>query len=342
MCYSELDRTGTGDVNFEEFSWWWFKTKYGVPRSSSGSRCPESFLTALAGHLRPEMFSPGERLVKPAEYGQHFVILLGGKLRILRPGVRPGLPGSHPNDENRNVTRDRSIVPEDRAPAFGFSACLTKAQYDLVSNRTDYWAVDAEAYCDTVWCPRKCFYECFTDHWLKGREDMVEMAYFHYEVELILNSQMAIDHDNDGVVSHEEFQEASAKIPHGFAKHYAECKKGAIDAANGREHVAIGTLDASILGRQIQVEDDHNATAESLMESRELLVLKVAQLDKVAHQLASDVSAMKQGMRRLLSHHNEAWVEEEARDTSECFFRIDPCPICVLAILTVSTSRHSA
>lgn len=92
----------------------------------------------------------GERLVKPNEYGSNFVILLMGKLRVLKPGVRHGLEGWHPSDPDRNnpdhperVARDQIIAPDDREPIFGFSACLSKAQWLHVRNRTDFWAVDA-------------------------------------------------------------------------------------------------------------------------------------------------------------------------------------------------------
>ena len=37
VCFKELDREQTGEINFYEFSWWWFLTKYGKPRISSGA-----------------------------------------------------------------------------------------------------------------------------------------------------------------------------------------------------------------------------------------------------------------------------------------------------------------
>jgi hypothetical protein len=315
ICYAELDREDNGSVDFSEFAWWWFKTKYGVPRAASGVKCPELFLSELAEKLRPKMFGPGDRLIKPGEYGHEFVILLGGKLRILRPGVRPGLPGSHPDDANRVDKRDRFILPDDRAPVFGFSSCLTKLQHELVRNRTDYWAIDAEVYSDTLWCPRKHFYECFSKHWLKGRDDMVEMAYYHYEVESILNSQTMLDGDGDGVVSHEEFLEASAQIPHGFAARFAAEKKAVIKEAQEKGHTVKGTLDTGSLGHQEQVEADNNATFESLLGREELMMLRVKKLDEVATRLADDVGTIKQGMRALLDHHNEGWIETESKDT---------------------------
>ena len=202
---------------------------------------------------------------------------------------------------------------------FGFSACLTKLQHDLVRNRTDYWAIDAELYSDTLWCPRKHFYECFSKYWLKGRDDMVEMAYYHYEVELILNSQTMIDNDGDGVISHEEFIEASAQIPHGFAARFAEEKKAVIKAAQEKGHAVKGTMDAGSSSHQQQVEADKNATRESLMGPSELLALRVNNLDEIAKGLTDDVAAIKQGMRLLLDHHKEEWTEIESPATKcEC------------------------
>ena len=80
----------------------------------------------------------------------------------------------------------------------GFASCLTKAQWDHVRNRTDYWAVDAEEYTDTLWVSRKNILQCFRDSWPKGQTDMVEVAYYHYEVELIQNSVTDMDGDDDG------------------------------------------------------------------------------------------------------------------------------------------------
>merc|ERR1711871_653714 len=47
VCFDELDRENTGEVEFHEFSWWWFLTKYGKPRISSGTRCSIEFLQGL-------------------------------------------------------------------------------------------------------------------------------------------------------------------------------------------------------------------------------------------------------------------------------------------------------
>ena len=155
ICFKELDRENTGEVEFHEFSWWWFLTKYGKPRISSGTRCPLEFLEHMCTYLQPKPFALGERLVPQNKYGDHFVILLSGKLRVLRPGVRPGLKGWHPDHPNRNTSRDRFVSAEDREPMVGFASCLTKAQLEHVRNRTDYWAVDAEEYTDTLWIERK-------------------------------------------------------------------------------------------------------------------------------------------------------------------------------------------
>ena len=171
-------------------------------------------------------------------------------------------------DPGRDTRRDRFVEPHDREPMFGFSACLTKLQFDLVRNRTDYWAINAEAYSDTctLWCPRKNFYQCFSEHWLQGRADniMVEMAYYHYEVPHILNSNSAIDKDGDGAVDHEEFINASAKIPHGFATHYAKDHHQTIQAAKAAGHAVKGSLDVGSLHMNDQMEKDEQATAEVL------------------------------------------------------------------------------
>lgn len=136
-CYDELDKQNNGHVSFPEFSWWWFLTKYGVPRISSGVRCPMDFLTSLCQYVRPHAYGIGERIVQPQQYGDHFAVLQQGLLRILRPGAPPGQPGSSPDDKERIKNRDILITPIDREPIFGFSACLTKPQFDYVKLRTD-------------------------------------------------------------------------------------------------------------------------------------------------------------------------------------------------------------
>ena len=93
-CFDELDRRNTGVVSFDEFSWWWFLTKNGVPRISSGVKCPIDFLAQMCDCLKPRPFAKGERLVEMRQYGNDFVILLVGLLRIKRPEMRPGTPGS--------------------------------------------------------------------------------------------------------------------------------------------------------------------------------------------------------------------------------------------------------
>ena len=117
---------------------------------------------------------------------------------LRRPGVRPGVNGWHPDHKDRVTSRDRFVDAEDREPMVGFASCLTKAQWDHVRNRTDYWAVDAEEYTDTLWVSRKNILQCFRDSWPKGQTDMVEVAYYHYEVELIQNSVTDMDGDDDG------------------------------------------------------------------------------------------------------------------------------------------------
>jgi hypothetical protein len=193
LCWGELDRKERGSVSFDDFSWWWFLTKYGAPRISSGVRCPLPFLEELCSTLQPRPFAKGERLVELGNYGDHFVLSLTGKLCVKRPGLRWGTPGSGPDDEGRSDRRDFYITPEDREPIFGFSACLTKAQHDYVKNRTDFWVVDAIDYADTVWVTRQDFYNCFGQLWPEGRKDMVELCYYHYQIGLILNGRSDLD-----------------------------------------------------------------------------------------------------------------------------------------------------
>ncbi len=137
LCYSELDKEGNGHVSFAEFSWWWFLTKYGVPRISSGVKCPKNFLSNLCQIVKPMAFGIGERIVQPGEYGDNFILLLQGKMTVLRPGVAPGQKGCDPDDPERVTARDMEITPNDREPICGFSACLTKPQFEYVKLRTD-------------------------------------------------------------------------------------------------------------------------------------------------------------------------------------------------------------
>ena len=50
-----------------------------------------------------------------------------------------------------------------------------------------------EEYCDTLWVSRHDFYQCFTDSWPEGRSDMVELAYYHYEVGKIFHGKTDLD-----------------------------------------------------------------------------------------------------------------------------------------------------
>ena len=142
-CYDELDKEGNGEVSLAEFSWWWFLTKYGVPRISFGIRCPRLCLSSLCHIIEPRAVMPGERIVKQGEYGDNFIILQLGKLRVLRsgpqqwPGAQPGPNGSDPTEPERVTERDVIITPFDREPICGFSACLTKPQFEYVKRRTD-------------------------------------------------------------------------------------------------------------------------------------------------------------------------------------------------------------
>ena len=308
-CFQEIDRNGTGTIDFVEFSWWWFKTKYGVPRNSSGTKAPMEFLNALAGSLTPRPFPKDERLVEPGRYGQEFVIVLQGTVRVLRPGLQPGFKGSSPDDPERITTRDRFVMNDDREPMFGFMACLTKLQFDHVRNRTDYWAVDAETYVDTLWCSRKNFYRCFNNHWLKGRADMVEMAYYHYEIGNIVGAKSALDADSDSVVEHAEFVAGSAEIPHGFADHHHLDNK----------KTSGGALDTERLSSQAR--SDEKDTELELLEDSEILKVKVQSMSALCATLTKDVRLLTRGLKAVVKHQQIDWTE--ARPTKETDEPID-------------------
>ena len=308
-CFQEIDRNGTGTIDFVEFSWWWFKTKYGVPRNSSGTKAPMEFLNALASSLTPRPFPKNERLVEPGRYGQEFVIVLQGTVRVLRPGLQPGFKGSSPDDPERITKRDRFVMNDDREPMFGFMACLTKLQFDHVRNRTDYWAVDAETYVDTLWCSRKNFYRCFNNHWLKGRADMVEMAYYHYEIGNIVGAKSALDADSDSVVEHAEFVAGSAEIPHGFADHHHLDNK----------KTSGGALDTERLSSQAR--SDEKDTELELLEDSEILKVKVQSMSALCATLTKDVRLLTRGLKAVVKHQQIDWTE--ARPTKETDEPID-------------------
>lgn len=295
VCFNELDRENTGEVEFHEFSWWWFLTKYGKPRISSGTRCPIEFLEQLCTFLQPRPFALGERLIPQNQYGSDFVILLSGKLRVLRPGVRPGLRGWHPDHKDRNTSRDRFVHCEDREPMVGFAACLTKSQWDHVRNRTDYWAVDAEEYTDTLWISRKNILRSFKDSWPKGQADMVEVAYYHYEVELIQNSKTELDTDGSGVVDHDEFVIATPKLPPGFHE-YKDLKDKKVAGAAAAGSIEQGQLDMSSL----MADDIKDSEFEELMEEEDLIHEKVLDLEEKLSGVGADISTIRTNMESLM------------------------------------------
>ena len=301
QCYHELDRNDTGSVDFVEFSWWWFKTKYGVPRVSSGTKAPEGFLEELAGKLVPHCFALGDRLVEPGKYGDNFVIVLSGMIRVLRPGVKPGFKGSHPDDPLRNTKRDRFVEADDREPMFGFMSCLTKLQFNHVQNRTDYWAVDAEQYSDSLWCSRRDFYMCFRNHWLKGRADMVEMAYYHYEVGNIVTPLAALDKDGDSSVSHNEFIQGSAKIPRGFAHHHVAAANKHLSAEAKNPAMGEGMIDIAKLTDE--ENEDYENTIMDLMSEEEILKWKVESMHDVVAGLRQDTKTIMNGMKGIMKEN---------------------------------------
>jgi len=282
-------------VEFHEFSWWWFLTKYGKPRISSGTKCPIQFLEQMCTFLQPKAFALGERLIGQNHYGEDFVILLSGKLRVLRPGVRPGLKGWHPDHKDRNESRDRFVMSTDREPMVGFASCLTKAQWDHVRNRTDYWAVDAEEYTDTLWINRKNILRCFKDSWAKGQADMVEVAYYHYEVELIQNGKTEMDDDASGIVDHDEFLRATPKLPAGFKQYKEEKDRKQTGGSQSME----GQLDmASLMAGE---EASKETELDELMEEEDLIHEKVLDLEAKLSGVGGDISTIKKNMENLMT-----------------------------------------
>jgi hypothetical protein len=295
ICFNELDRENSGEVEFHEFSWWWFLTKYGKPRISSGTKCPIQFLEQMCTFLQPKAFALGERLIGQNHYGEDFVILLSGKLRVLRPGVRPGLKGWHPDHNDRNESRDRFVLSTDREPMVGFASCLTKAQWDHVRNRTDYWAVDAEEYTDTLWINRKNILRCFKDSWAKGQADMVEVAYYHYEVELIQNGKTEMDDDASGIVDHDEFLRATPKLPAGFKQYKEEKDRKQTGGSQSME----GQLDmASLMAGE---EASKETELDELMEEEDLIHEKVLDLEAKLSGVGGDISTIKKNMENLMT-----------------------------------------
>ena len=129
-------------------------------------RCPLKFLEQLACLLRPKAFPPAEDLVAPGAYGEDFIILLIGSLTVV-------------NDGEKVI---RQVQDSDREPIVGLAACLADPQLKRVKQRTDTWTVKSDAHCDTVWVRRKAFQACLLDHWPEGREEMIQVAYFQYDV----------------------------------------------------------------------------------------------------------------------------------------------------------------
>lgn len=194
VCFNEMDRQQTGSIGFDDFVAWWFVTKYGAPRLGAVERCPHEFLKEMALALRPRPFPPQERMVPTRSYGNDFIIVISGRVRVLRPGVRLGEKGWHPDHKDRDTSMDLFVVFDDHAPVLGYSACLDEKQFQRVKTRTDYWAVDAEQYCDSLWCSREEFQRLFDQYWIKGKKRFAEVCWYTYQVDSIETSLA-----NDGV-----------------------------------------------------------------------------------------------------------------------------------------------
>jgi len=123
---------------------------------------------------------------------------------------------------------------------------------------------------------------------------MVEVAYYHYEVELIQNGKTEMDGDASGVVDHEEFVMATPKqMPHGF-KQYQDAKN---DKGTGQASSMEGQLDMASL---MADEPDKDAELDELMEEEDLIHEKVLDLEAKLGNVGGDISTIKKNMENLM------------------------------------------
>jgi len=178
QVFGELDRGNSGDISFEEFQRWWFLKKNGKPRMN---RCPSPFLDALCTKLQTQPFAIREEMIHPGDYGKSLIIILAGTVKVYRDisEYPVGMP-----DGERPEHLSESIAADDREPIVGFASCLNANQWSRVRNRTSDWVVHATTYVDTAWVSRQDIVECFEATWPEGQEEMVEVAKFHYEIDV--------------------------------------------------------------------------------------------------------------------------------------------------------------
>merc|ERR1711990_723384 len=120
---------------------------------------------------------------------------------------------------------------------------------------------------------------------------MVEVAYYHYEVELIMNSKSDLDDNGDGIVDHNEFR----KLPPGFEQY----KKEKDAQISGTAAISKGQLDmSSILSEAEAVKDEG---LEELMEEDDLVHEKVLDLEEKLSGVGSDISSIRHNMENLMA-----------------------------------------
>lgn len=196
QVYRELDSDNAGDISYEEFQSWWFLKKNGKPRMN---KCPTLFLDALCTKLQTQPFAIREEMVHPGDYGKALIIVLSGTVKVLRDTIE--FPVSLPDDERPEVMIE-TVSSDDREPIVGFASCLGEDQWKRVGNRTSDWVVQAVTYVDTASVRRDDIIECFQLYWPKGQWEMIEVAKFHYEVDVKSESEDAEQRgpQNDGPV----------------------------------------------------------------------------------------------------------------------------------------------
>jgi hypothetical protein len=178
QVFHELDRGDSGDISFEEFQRWWFLKKNGKPRMN---RCPSPFLDALCTKLSTSPFAIREEMVHPGDYGKSLIIILSGSVKVYRDIEQ--YPVSLPDSERPEIMSE-VVAADDREPIVGFASCLSTSQWKKVTNRTEDWVVHAQSYVDTAWVQRQDIIECFETTWPDGQAEMVEVAKFHYEIDV--------------------------------------------------------------------------------------------------------------------------------------------------------------
>ena len=109
------------------------------------------------------------------------LIILSGTVRVYRDTTE--YPVSLP-EEQRPAVMSETVSADDREPIVGFASCLGDDQWDTVCNRTADWVVHALTYVDTAWVARNDIINCFQKYWPKGQWEMIEVAKFHYEVDV--------------------------------------------------------------------------------------------------------------------------------------------------------------